>query len=501
MAKVCSRCGKKLGIFASLKDGLCVSCQVEINTAKDAEIKATIPQSSPVTQQAATNQATTQRKPIDQQERKGLLDVFGSSEVKKENERLKALIEQIGASDAIEIQNHIELLRAEENNYVTRRIDILKEIEKAEGLLSEKEEGLISIDDTLMLESFALYQPHFAFQDSTEYKSRLDDIREKQKAMIREKIAATGSQTWTVNNSLAEGRKLVNDMMKLVLRSFNNECDYCVDNVKFHNFDRMVKRIDTSYDALNKLGKIMSVTVSPAYKKLKLDELSLAFEYQQKKEEEKEILRQKREEMREQAKLEQEIKAARDRIAKEKKHFASAIEDLQNRIGKTTDPDKQKDLEQKLNDLKEQSGKLDEEERLIDYRIQNAKAGYIYIISNIGAFGEGVYKIGMTRRLEPLDRIAELGDASVPFPFDVHALIFSENAPELEAKIQQHFHAFRLNKINNRKEFFRADIDEIEHVVRTNYDKVLDLVKECQAEQYRESLLLGLQSKTANFSM
>jgi hypothetical protein len=234
----------------------------------------------------------------------------------------------------------------------------------------------------------------------------------------------------------------------------------------------------------------MSVSISGGYMNLKYDELVLAFEYQQKKEEEKEIMRQKREEMREQAKLEQEIKAARDRIAKEKKHFASAIEDLQNRIAKTSDPAKLEDLSKKLGDLREQSGKLDEEEKLIDYRIQNAKAGYVYIISNIGAFGEGVYKIGMTRRLEPLDRIAELGDASVPFPFDVHALIFSENAPDLEAKIQQHFHAFRLNKINNRKEFFRADIDEIEHVVRTNYDKVLDLVKECQAEQFRESLLL-----------
>jgi len=492
MATVCSRCGKKLGIFASQStDGLCVPCQVEVNTAKDVKKDLTPPQNYSVPKQVATPQTTTNRTPIiGQPERKGILDVFGSSEVKKENERLRALIEQIGASDAIGVQNHIEQLRAEENNYVARNIEILKEIEKAETLLSEKEAGLISIDDTLLLESFALYKPHFAFQDSAEYKARLDDVREKQKAMIREKTAATGSQTWKVNNSLTEGRKLVNDMTKLVLRSFNNECDYCVDNVKFHNFDRMVKRITTSYDALNKLGKTMSVSISGGYMNLKYDELVLAFEYQQKKEEEKEILRQKREEMREQAKLEQEIKAARDRIAKEKKHFASAIEDLQNRIGKTSDPDQLKDLEQKVSQLKEQSGKLDEEERLIDYRVQNAKAGYVYIISNIGAFGEGIYKIGMTRRLEPLDRIAELGDASVPFPFDVHALVFSENAPDLEAKIQQHFHAFRLNKINNRKEFFRADINEIEHVVRTNYDKVLNLVKDCQAEQYRESLLL-----------
>lgn len=96
----------------------------------------------------------------------------------------------------------------------------------------------------------------------------------------------------------------------------------------------------------------------------------------------------------------------------------------------------------------------------------------------------------MTRRLEPTERVYELGDASVPFPFDIHALTFSNNAPELEAKIQNRFHSMRLNKINNRKEFFRADINEIEKVVKENYDKVLELIKNLLAEQYRESLLM-----------
>ncbi|WP_293415713.1 GIY-YIG nuclease family protein [Piscinibacter sp.] len=129
---------------------------------------------------------------------------------------------------------------------------------------------------------------------------------------------------------------------------------------------------------------------------------------------------------------------------------------------------------------------LDKEERVIDYREQNAKAGYVYVISNVGAFGDGIYKIGMTRRLEPMERIDELGDASLPFWFDVHALVFSENAPALEAKLHERFAAGRLNKVNGRKEFFRADIAEIESVIRANYDAVVEVTHEAPAEQYRE---------------
>jgi len=132
------------------------------------------------------------------------------------------------------------------------------------------------------------------------------------------------------------------------------------------------------------------------------------------------------------------------------------------------------------------------QKKLIDYREQNAKAGYVYVISNVGAFGEGVFKIGMTRRLEPMDRVDELGDASVPFWFDVHAMVFSNNAPALEAKLHERFAAGRLNKVNGRKEFFRADIAEIESVIRENYDAAVEVAHEAPAEQYRESLRMAL---------
>ena len=198
-----------------------------------------------------------------------------------------------------------------------------------------RKKEIIVLDEEILLESFALYKPKFKFQTSEEYKLRLDACREKQKQLIKDGIAVTANENWTVNNSKSEGRKMVNDMKKLLLRSFNNECDYCVDNVKFNNMEVNEKRIEKSFEELNKLGRIMQASISDAYKKLKYEELYLAFEYQQKKQEEKEEQKRAREELREQQKLEQEIRQAREKIAKEKKHFIQAISELKSKLKET----------------------------------------------------------------------------------------------------------------------------------------------------------------------
>ena len=124
----------------------------------------------------------------------------------------------------------------------------------------------------------------------------------------------------------------------------------------------------------------------------------------------------------------------------------------------------------------------------IDYREANKRAGYVYVISNIGSFGEGIYKIGMTRRLEPMDRVDELGDASVPFKFDVHAMIFSDDAPTLENALHKAFDDRKVNMINGRKEFFRVSLEEIEKVVKENHEKLIEFNEVPDAEQYRETL-------------
>lgn len=412
------------------------------------------------------------------------------AELQERYERLKALAMKYGAMDMAEVQQliaaervHLEQVRA---NLDLRQ----REVQNAKDELGALQAQVLVMEESLLLESFALYLPKFALTSSAAYKERLEQIRATQKTMIKEGLAATGGHGWTVNNSATEGKRLVNDMIKLVIRSFNNEADYCVDNVKFDNIELGEKRIRKSFETLNKLGRIMSVTISETYLNLKLDELRLAHEFQIKKQEEKEEAKRAREELREQQKLEQELRAAREKIAKERRHFNAALKDLEARLATAASAEDKAALQAKIVEVQAGREALDGEEKLIDYREKNAKAGYVYVISNIGAFGEGVFKIGMTRRLEPMDRVDELGDASVPFDFDVHALVFSEDAPALEAKLHERFTNTRLNKVNGRKEFFRADIQTIEEIIRANFDSVVEVVHEAPAAQFRESLRL-----------
>lgn len=413
---------------------------------------------------------------------------------------LQVLTKKIGAMDVLEVQRLIEQektkLDAVRQETQCAQLEVAALAQRSSDLQGQ----ILVWEETLLLESFALYEPKFKLITSQEYKSRLDSARDCQKAMIKSGDAATGNMDWTVNDSKAQGRKLVNDMIKLVIRSFNNEADYCVDNVKFNNVELGEKRILKSFEACNRLGRIMDVEISRSYLSLKLDELHLAQEFQIKKQEEKEEAKRAREELREQQKLEQEIRAAREKIAKERKHFTTAMRDLQARLDKAESEEERAALLTKLAEVEAGRAELESEEKLIDYREQNAKAGYVYVISNVGAFGEGIYKIGMTRRLEPMDRVDELGDASVPFWFDVHAMVFSNNAPALEAKLHERFAVGRLNKVNGRKEFFRADIAEIESVIRENYDAAVEVTYEAPAEQYRESLRMALPKAEIQYS-
>ena len=413
-------------------------------------------------------------------------------ELQERYAQMKALVEKYGAMEALEVQNSIEQEHVK-LEAVRQEVQAAKqEVAALKQQSSTLKEQILVFEETVLLESFALYIPKFKLNSSHEYKARLDEVRERQKMMLKSGEAAMGNMNWQVNGSQSEGRKLVNDMQKLVIRSFNNECDYCVDNVKFDNIQLGEKRIRQSFDACNRLGRVMTVRLSEHYLDLKLDELRLAHEYQVKKQEEKEEARRMREELRQQQKLEQEIRAAREKIAKERKHFAAALKDLNSRLVKASTEEERQLLSIKIAEVAASTASLDSEEKVIDYREQNAKAGYVYVISNVGAFGEGVYKIGMTRRLDPMERIDELGDASVPFWFDVHAMVFSDNAPALEAKLHLHFAAGRLNKVNGRKEFFRADIADIESVIRANYDAVVEITHAAPAEQYRESLRMAL---------
>lgn len=231
----------------------------------------------------------------------------------------------------------------------------------------------------------------------------------------------------------------------------------------------------------------MSVAITYNYYMLKHNELCLALEYRKKKQEEKEEQKEIRARMREEAKLQKEIEETRKKIFKEQNHYKNALHKIEQQINSASEEEKSALLAKKA-EIENELNEIDKSIKNIDYREANARAGYVYIISNIGSFGENIYKIGMTRRLEPMDRVDELGDASVPFNFDVHAMIFSDDAPALESALHKAFDNRKVNMVNTRREFFNVTLEEIEAEVKKNFDKTVEFTRLAPAEQYRESL-------------
>lgn len=412
------------------------------------------------------------------------MSLFGLKE-KKEIERLRAQLspEQVEMAD---LQGAIEKARAD--------LDALtQQTEQQQRRLDELQAQIIETDEAVSLQSFGVYKPRYDFMRADEYRARLLEIRAKQKELIKAKTATTGLTNWTVNNNAAQGRKMVADMQKLLLRAFNAECDDIVEHVRYSNLEASEKRITSSRDAISKLGTIMGISITPAYYRLKLEELYLSFEYQQKKQQEKEEQREARARLREEAKLAKEIEEERKKLEKEQRHYQNALRKIEAQLAGASEAEKA-DIEQKRGELMQQLEKIDQAFKDVDYREANQRAGYVYVISNVGAFGENVYKIGMTRRLDPMDRVDELGDASVPFDFDVHAMIFSDDAPKLEAALHKAFADRKLNFVNQRREFFRVTLDEIKEVVRANFDKTVEFVDFPPAEQYRQSLAIAAES-------
>ena len=472
--KRCSQCGMEIPDYARF----CTKCGAEQTSAASAS-------STPIVIETSHPSGSG----------KGFADLFKANE----NAALKAKIAELEAMltpesrDIQSAQRALTQLHASidaTNAELIRSRDALHEIQKN---IEEAKAELIEVNDAVLLQSFGLYEPKYAFANSSQYKDKLQEIRAKQKEMVRAGTAASGVQNWTVNGDAKKGTRMVNDTKKLLLRAFNTECDDLISAVKFSNIESAEKRMRTSRDAISKLGTMMSISISPAYFRLKTDELHLAYEFALQKQREKEEQRRVREEQREQAKLEKEIEEARKKLQKEQAHCRNELDRML-----TQDTSGMNDAELEAFNTKraELTAQLDEIEKGIsdvDYRAANQRAGYVYVISNIGSFGQDVYKIGMTRRLNPMDRVDELGDASVPFKFDVHAMIFSEDAPRLESALHRAFEDRKVNMVNTRREFFHVTLDEIKQVIKENFDKTVEFTDTADAEQYRESELIRSQ--------
>jgi len=385
----------------------------------------------------------------------------------------------------------LERTRREQQELVAageqRRAQLAEGYAHARAIYDGLKKEISLLEENLEDISFGLYKPHFTFQTADQYKAKLEEIRNQEREMIRAGKAAVCPLGWTVGGSAKEGAKMAKQNTKLLLRAFNGECDAAVANVSWNNVTRMEERIRKSFDAINQLGTVLQVSITTGYLNLKLDELRLRHEYEEKQYQEKEEQRRIREEMREEERAQREIEEAREEAEKEEARYEKALEKARAEAALATG----KQLEKLIEQMRSLESRIDQartdKERAMS-RAQLTKSGFVYVISNIGSFGERVCKIGMTRRLEPMERINELGDASVPFPFDLHAMLYSDNAPALEYALHEHLADKRVNLVNPRREFyFDVDLDDVEQLVRKR-GLSAQFIKVAEAKQYRESL-------------
>jgi hypothetical protein len=333
----------------------------------------------------------------------------------------------------------------------------------------------VVLDDERVLQEVGIYRYHHPLEDAAAYKDRLDELSSRIADLVKTNKAIEMSNTFTFDNSLAKGRKMASDLGKLMLRAYNAEADNSLRSLRAGNVVTAKRRIEASRDAIRKLGAMMQMHISDGFHALRVEEIELTADFLMKKQEEREAAIEERARLREERKVAAELAEERARLDKERSHLLNALEVLKS--SGSTDSE----LERRLTEL-------DEAIAQNDYRAANIRAGYVYVISNRGAFGENVVKIGLTRRLEPLDRVNELGGASVPFRFDVHALFFSEDAVTIETELHQHFAAQRVNHANLRKEFFFASPGEVRVALMSRVGNLLEFVEHPEAVEYLESL-------------
>jgi Meiotically Up-regulated Gene 113 (MUG113) protein/uncharacterized protein DUF4041/uncharacterized protein DUF2510 len=335
---------------------------------------------------------------------------------------------------------------------------------------------IVETSDLMLLQEIGLYKYSHPLDSSDQYKALLTEIEASCKQRVRDGSAVTSTKKWAINGSDKEGTKMVSDFSKLILGAYNNEADNIVRTLRPYAVDAALARLDKKRASIAKLGVSMKLGITDEYHVLRIREVQLTSDYQAKLAEEREAERDRRARLREEKKARREYEAEQRRLEKERAHYANKAATL------TANGD--------AAGAAEAQSQIAEIQRAIQGvidRAANIRAGYVYVISNVGAFGQRVVKIGLTRRLQPLDRVRELGGASVPFHFDVHALIFSDDAVGLETALHREFAAKRVNLVNTRREFFYATAQDVKDVLHRLRGSLLRYVDSAEALEWHQS--------------
>ena len=333
----------------------------------------------------------------------------------------------------------------------------------------------VELNDSAVLQEVGIYKYHHPLESAAAYRDRLKELEARMADAVREKRAIDRSELFTFNNSLAQGRKLSADLSKLMLRAYNAEADNAIRSLRAGNVQTAIQRLEATRKAIAKLGALMEMEINEEFHALRVEEIELTSDWLMKKQEEREAAKEERARLREERRVQKELEDERQHLDKERAHLINALEKLEA-SGASNE------------DLVQRIAQVDEAIQKNDFRAANIRAGYVYVISNEGAFGIGVVKIGLTRRLDPADRIAELSGASVPFRFDLHTMFFSEDAVTLENELHRHFASRALNQTNPRKEFFFATPEEVRDVLLDKVGSLLEFVDAAEATEYRQSL-------------
>jgi hypothetical protein len=316
-------------------------------------------------------------------------------------------------------------------------------------------------------------------------QAKMLKLAETQKRLVESGKAVVCDIPWTVNNSKKQGERMTKQQIRLMLLAFNGEADAIIENVTWKNHQNNQDKLKRLYDNLNKLGKPNACRVTDEYLKVRLEQLGLMFMHREAIAKEREEQREIREQMKEEEKARRDLERAQVEAEKDTERYAKALEkarqDVENAHG-----ERQQHLLAEIARLQQAFTQAETQKQRAIAQAQLTRSGYVYVISNVGAFGENVYKIGMTRRLDPQDRVDELGDASVPFPFDVHAMIYTNDAPTLENALHRAFANSRVNLVNLKKEFFRVRLEDIEKVAK-NHNAQIAFTLVAKADQYRQS--------------
>ncbi|MEX2439727.1 MAG: DUF4041 domain-containing protein [Actinomycetota bacterium] len=379
------------------------------------------------------------------------------------NQALREQLDRLGALDQFQIAAEKQRLEQAVTELQTAHVHLQSEI--------------VETREQAILQEVGVYSYRHPLEDAEAYKSRLADLRANIKQMAKVGGGAVMATTsWTVNNSKTQGTRMIKDFSKLMLRAYNAEADNCVRTLKPYSLDAAIKRLAKAGETIAKLGKTMDIRISPQYHHLRVYELELTADYLAKVAEQKEHERAERERLREEQTAQREYERQQAKLEKERAHYEAARQAMASQGNETGAADAQAKL-----------GEIQDAIEGVRERAANTRAGYVYVISNIGSLGPDIVKIGMTRRLEPRDRIRELGDASVPFRYDTHALIFSEDAVGLENALHKEFADGRLNLVNFQREFFRVKPSEVKDALAKFAGELLHFVDEPEAVEWHQS--------------